>query len=55
MLLRIDLPWAVFGIICDEMGAVTRAAPIAHYTVGWTREQVVDYFIGRGAKVQVFQ
>jgi len=52
MLLRVELPWAVFGLITDESGAVIRAAPIARYTVGWDVEQVVSYFVGRGGKVE---
>lgn len=51
MLLRVEMPWAVFGLITDAAG-VTRAAPIAHYTVGWDYDQVCNYFVGRGGKVE---
>lgn len=52
MLLQVDLPWAVFGLVADEAGVVTRAAPIASFTVGWHVTDVVAYYVGRGGKVE---
>lgn len=50
-LVRVDNGFAVFGLIVDDAGFVTEAAPIAKWSEGRRGRDVVRYFRERGAKV----
>ena len=52
MILRVELPWACFGLVIRE-NRVIRAAPIAWYCTGWPTAKALAYWRGRGARIEV--
>ena len=53
MLAQITAPHFCAGIVLDEDGVVTRAAPIAKYMAGWTREEVRECVKRKRRKARV--
>lgn len=51
MLVRVDLPWAVFGLILED-NVVIEAAPIASWATGKSAREVLAYYKGRGARLE---
>lgn len=50
-MLRIELPWACFGLVVQG-GRVVRAAPIARWCVGKPVDDVTAYWHRRGATIE---
>lgn len=50
-MISITLSFACFGVVIGSDGTVSRAAPIAAYTLGWPAHRVIEYFKGRGAQL----
>lgn len=50
----VDSGFAVFALFTNERLMVHAAPPIAKYTLGWSRNKAIDYFMGRGFKVAVY-
>jgi riboflavin biosynthesis pyrimidine reductase len=46
-LVRVELPWAVFGFVVGADGRITQAAPIAGWMEGKDGREVVRYWRGR--------
>lgn len=53
MIIRIDAPWFVAGLVM-ERDRVVRAAPMLHYMVGWYSDRVTRYCNKRGWKFQFY-
>lgn len=51
VLIRVVLPWAVFGLIVED-GIVVEAAPIAAWATGKSAREVLAYYKGRGARLE---
>lgn len=54
VLVRVEMnrPRATFGFTFDhDTKVVTKAAPIAHYLVGWHVHEAISYLRSRGAKL----
>lgn len=52
-LIWVDTGRACFGLVVSDELVVTRAPPIARYTVGWPAARAKGYLRGRGFEVQV--
>jgi hypothetical protein len=50
-LLRVELPWACFGLVVDDHGRVTVAAPIARWAEGRRGQEVAAAYRRRGGQV----
>jgi hypothetical protein len=50
-LVRVELPWACFGLEVSDDGWIIQAAPIAGWTVGKRGRQVVAHYRSRGGRV----
>ncbi len=50
-ILRIELPYATFGLDLNDENRVATAAPIARWTIGKSLSYVSRYYRSRGAKL----
>jgi hypothetical protein len=50
ILIRVELPWACFGLIA-RAGVVVETAPISKWAVGKQARETIAYWQNRGAKV----
>jgi hypothetical protein len=54
-LVRVESPWACFGLEVTDDGWIIQAAPIAAWTIGNRGRQVVAHYRGRGGQVSWLQ
>lgn len=51
-MIRITAPHFCAGLVLDDLGVVTRAAPILRYMLGWRASRVVTYATRKGWQVE---
>lgn len=52
-LIRVTLSYACFGIVVDQDGVITEAAPIAGWSIGKTLLEFDDWVKSKGGSIQV--